>query len=168
MKRTMILITGPIGVGKSTFVKALYNKIQINDFELVSTDLYYYLYFRNLSESDNLNYKRAKEYCDYKMNKIMRKGDNILWETVVAKKDKIDILTKFKNNGYTIITIMLSLQDLNILNNRVLKRHFEGWYDIPETKIESRLDSVKKFYMSLKELSSVYIDVDASNLKESR
>lgn len=168
MKRTMILITGPIGVGKSTFVKALYNKIQINDFELVSTDLYYYLYFKNLSKSDNLNYKRAKEYCNYKMNKIMRKGDNILWETVVAKKDKIDILTKFKHNGYTIITIMLSLQDLNILKKRVLKRHFEGWYDIPETKIESRLDSVKKFYMPLKELSNVYIDVDASNLKVSR
>lgn len=164
MKRTMILITGPIGVGKSTFVKTLYKEIRLSDFELVSTDLYYYLYFRNYSKSDNLNYQRAKEYCNYKLDKIFRKGDNFLWETVVAKEDKISILTKFRNNGYTIITIMLSLQNLNILQNRISKRHNEGWYDVPETKIKSRLEAIEHFYISLKELSNVYIDVDASDL----
>ena len=75
MKKTMIVITGPIGVGKSTFVKALYKEIQMIDFELVSTDLYYYLYFRDCSELDTLNYQRAKEYCNYKLDKIMRKGE---------------------------------------------------------------------------------------------
>ena len=69
-QKIIIVVTGPIGVGKSTFIKALYSQIRFLDFELVSADLYYYLYFMNSSDAEETNYKKAKQYCNYKLDKI--------------------------------------------------------------------------------------------------
>ncbi len=165
-KKIMILVTGPIGVGKSTLIKALYNQMKLLGFEFVSADLYYYLYFMNSSDSENLNYKKAKQYCKYKMDKIRHNQASLLWETVVAKESKIDILINFKQEGYSIYTIMLNLQDSDVLSKRVLRRHLEGWYNIPDVKIKSRMKEVINYSIKLREISDIYIDINSSILSK--
>lgn len=59
---------------------------------------------------------------------------------------------------------MLSLQDLDILSKRILKRHLEGWYDIPDAKIKSRMEEVVNYSIKLREISDIYIDINSSIL----
>ena len=61
---------------------------------------------------------------------------------------------------------MLSLQDLDVLSKRILKRHLEGWYDIPDTKIKSRMEEVVNYSIKLREISDIYIDINSSILSK--
>lgn len=88
----MIYITGPIGVGKTTFLKELLSIKDFTNFELINTDLYYYMYFLNDKGSVRYNYEKAKEYCKYKLNKAIYNNKSFIWEDVFTKKEKIEVL----------------------------------------------------------------------------
>ena len=163
MNKTLVLVTGPIGVGKSTFVQMMLHDFPFDSMEFISTDLYFNMYFQRNNHLEAENYAKAKEYCWYKLNKAITYGQSFIWETVVAKKDKINFLTKCYQNGYRIITIFIRVDNPSILLERVLKRHQQGWYNIPQNKIESRYFMVMENMQALIQLSEEFIAVDASN-----
>lgn len=163
MDKLLILVTGPIGAGKSTFSEILVRHYPFKKMEYISTDLYYGVYFRENYHSEADNYAMAKKYCWYKLNKAVSMGRSFIWETVVAKKDKIDFLKKCCDLGYRIVVVFISVNSLPLLTARVAKRHEQGWYDVPLSKIEDRFLMVKKNIATLEQLSDEFIMINASD-----
>ncbi len=163
MKKTLILVTGPIGAGKSTFIEMMLHDFPFDTIEYISADLYLEMYFQRKKHLESENYTMAKEYCWYKLNKAISEERSFIWETVVAKEDKINFLKKCSNLGYRIITIFISVNDPKLLLDRVLKRHVQGWYNIPQNKIESRFSMVIENLETLLQLSDEFIAIDSSN-----
>lgn len=164
MDKTIILVTGPIGAGKSTFIEIMMkNNHFFTEFEFISTDLYFGLYFHEKNGNDSEDYAKAKKYCWYKLNKSVSLGNSFIWETVVAKEDKIDFLKKCSNSGYNIICLFISVNNISLLTSRITERSHQGWYNIPQSKIENRLEMVMKNMKTLIHLSNEFIVIDASN-----
>lgn len=163
MGKEMILITGPIGAGKSVLSEMVLNSLESSEIEYISTDAYYGLYFRNNNNTDSENYSRAKAYCKYKLNKALTVGKSFMWETVVAKPDKLEFINKCKQNGYKIITLFVGAKDRSIFYNRVGERYKQGWFDVPISKQESRYAMVMDSLPKLIQLSDKLISIDSSD-----
>ena len=163
MNKTLILVTGPIGVGKSTFAEIMLRNFPFVEMEYISADLYFGVYFRNDDRYDAENYIKAKKYCRYKLDKAISSGKNFIWETVVAKEDKIAFLRKCRRYGYKIISIFISVGSPQLLIERIEERHRQGWYNIPRNKIESRFSMVMENMQTLIQLSDEFIAIDASD-----
>jgi len=160
--KTIILVTGHIGVGKSSFAEKLMKKYPFNNFEYINTDLYYHMYFKNLKQPEVKAYAAAKEYCVYKLEKAISKDDSFLWETVAAKEEKHEFLKKCRSKGYNLITVFLDLKNIEELNRRIKKRYKEGCYSVPEWKIEDRYWKLKDQEPYLIQLSDVFMEVEAN------
>lgn len=163
MKKTLILITGPICAGKSTLAKLVLNNLAINKMEYISTDLYFKTYFRSNEGEDSNNYDKAKKYCQYKLNKAIFLQNSFCWETVIAKKDKLETLEKCKKMGYKILTLFICVDDFEEIKRRNLKRYNEGWYSVPDIKLKSRYTTMMDNLKQLIQLSDEFIAIDSTD-----
>lgn len=161
--KTLYYITGPIGVGKSTLANAFITLCNLRSLEFISTDLYYYLLFMRDKSSTEENYKNAKEYCTYKLEKAIASDKSFVWESVLAKKEKIDFLQQCIDKDYSIVSIFVGLDGYPDLLKRVKKRHSEGWYDIPIQKVIDRYNVTMEKIQILYNLSTEFVAVDAAN-----
>ena len=129
------------------------------NYELISTDLYYHLYFNDNCGNESENYKKAKQYCNYKINKVINSGVDFIWETVMTKEEKIDVMRRIKNEGYHIITVILMPASPSSLERRSNKRFCEGWYGVPKNKIEDRYLRLKENIPIIESLSDRCIKI---------
>lgn len=163
MEKMLILVTGPIGAGKTVFVNALLNNLNNKNIEYINTDIYYFLYFKNKTGQLPDDYRMAKKYCKYKLNKARFDGRDVIWETVTAKEDKFLELQYFKNSGYRIVVFFVTNDDIGKLAIQVAKRVHEGCYDIPINKIISRHKMLQENYKLLYDISDIVVDLKLNN-----
>ncbi len=160
MNKYVLLVTGPIGAGKTQLCHYILNKTHI---EYVSADYYYHRYFNQKGFMEQVAYSKAKQYFQYKILKMQREEKCFVLETVVAKKDKLEMLLGLKRKGYSIVCIFLSVSNTNLLISRAKERAKEGWYSIPDAKIVDRYKLTIDNLSALKALSDIFIEIDTTN-----
>ena len=165
INRSLIYITGPIGIGKTTLLFSLLKSWPVlENIEVVSTDLYYYLFFYKEDLPVEVCYNRAKIYCLQKLDKLITLGKPFVWETVFAKQDKFDILSRCQKAGYKITGIYLGTNNNDLLLPRSENRVNEGWYAVPNSKIQDRYMKCLHGIRKLCDLSNSFIALDLENL----
>lgn len=157
--KVLIYITGPIGAGKSTFTSLLLPYIKNSISEYINADIYYHKVFNSI-ENPQIRRECAKTLCKYKLNKSIHENKSIIWEDVICKESKIDILRSYYKNGYYIIGIFLSMDSKNELVHRSKKRSEEGWYKVPEEKIKKKYDQLVKCFNGLRLYSDEFYGID--------
>lgn len=158
----LFFISGPIGVGKSTCTAALLNKYSATGIDFISSDLYYYLYFKNINDLEKNNYKKAKVLRDYKINKAITQRKSFIWESVLDDQ-KISMIESFSKQDYQIFGIFIGTDNLNSLVNRVKHRASEDWYNIPEEKIKDRYAMMMSGLRRLYFISQIFIGIDSND-----
>lgn len=161
----MIYITGPIGVGKTTFSRGLLSIKDFTNFEFINTDLYYYMYFLNDKGAMRYNYEKAKEYCKYKLNKVIYNDKSFIWEDVLTKKEKIEVLRNCVKRNYKISGYFIGIDDYKMLFKRVNLRGIDGWYDVPNDKVISRYNEIMNNFKLLCQLSMDFFAFDSKEQK---
>lgn len=162
-KKVIYLITGPIGAGKSTYAKCLIDYCNLSSLEYICADLYYSLYFKNTSKDDNTAYAKAKKFCSYKLNKAISSGRSFIWETVIAKETKIEILKSIIAQGYILKCAYIGMSNHITAIERVAKRHAQGWYTVPDTKVIDRYQKTTDNLAELIRLSDTMVVIDSTS-----
>lgn len=148
-EKVLYLVSGPIGAGKSTYAKSLINYFGLSSLEYISADIYFLLYFKDSSSSEGEAYSKAKQYSYYKLDKAISQGRSFIWETVVAKDKKLNLIESILEQGYILKCLYVGMRDYDISINRVFQRHELGWYTVPEQKT---IDRHQKSISHLKKL----------------
>ncbi|MCI8508463.1 MAG: hypothetical protein HFJ06_07895 [Lachnospiraceae bacterium] len=159
--KELVFITGPIGVGKSTFLRSLLLSQNLDNHEFINTDLYYYMYFQDNQEFLKYNYKKAKEYCIYKLKKVIDNADSFVWEDVFTKNEKIEILKQCRRKNYKVSGYFIGINSYITLLKRVNLRSFNGWYDVPKEKVISRYNAIMHNFNLLSQLSTDFFAFDS-------
>ncbi len=112
------------------------------------------MYFQNVKETVEHNYKRAKEYCNYKLKKVIGNNESFVWEDVFTKNEKIDLLKKCSRKNYKVIGYFIGTDSYISLLERVNLRSIDGWYDVPREKVISRYNAILRNFELLCQLST--------------
>ena len=154
--KNIIIIAGAIGTGKTTILKRLVDSLSLDDYELISTDLYLSEFFLNNSNSIEVLYAKASCFSKYKMNKALIASKNIIWETVVAKDTKIETIKRFKALNYSITCFFVTVDRIEICIDRVRERNKCMPYSVDIEKV------INRYYKSLEYLD--YLEELVDNL----
>lgn len=162
-EKILYLITGPIGAGKSTYAKCLIEYFGLSSLEYISADIYYLQYFKGYSPTEGDAYANAKKYGYYKLNKAVSQGRSFLWETVVAKEKKMELIQSILDRGYHLKCFYIGMDGFNIPIARVAQRYEQGWYTVPESKIIDRYQKSMNYLYQLMQLAESMIIIDSSS-----
>ena len=154
-KKKLILFTGPIASGKTTFVRNFIDFFKIENLPLVSLDIYRALYYDKYGRTDegyfeSLAYQKSQKDLYIDLKKCLEAGESLLWETLFTKKIKYDYLTEFKNNGFDIIIFFIGTEDPIVNVEREKLRSNQEEFFLGEDFL---YDRYLKCMHSLKEIS---------------
>lgn len=161
-EKILYLVTGPIGAGKSTYARCLVSYFGLLSLEYICADIYYLLYFKDLSLAEEKAYAKAKQYCNYKLNRAASQERSFIWETVVAKENKLELLDSFLSQGYILKCLYVGMGDNNISLARVAQRHTQGWYTVPQSKTISRHKESMNYLAELIQMAHSMIIIDST------
>ena len=162
-EKTLLLITGPIGAGKTLFTTYLLDNGFFKGFEYVNADIYMKLFFQNSVIDEDIQYKKGKEFSYYKINKLVDLGRNFIWETLVVKEDKVNFIKLIKKRGYKIITFFIGVDGYTEELLRVKRRFDQGWYNVPSEKVINRYNYSLIYLKSVMSVSDYIFLIDNTN-----
>lgn len=148
MKRVFV-ITGPIGAGKSTITPTINKRFDLDTIEHVNRDALMINKYSYLNDDYIKRNELAKQDAVKRLEECINEGKDLVWETVIAKQNRIDLLRRFKDAQYYITVFFVSVSDADVCIKRVNERQKAMGYEIPEEKV------IKKYrdsYVFLKEV----------------
>ena len=158
-KKTIYIFAGPNGSGKSTLIANFYASGMFNNVKYINADIIAKTIFQDVKDEKERNQK-ALFYAMNKMDENVETGDSVVYETVLSHPSKIDIIKKYKDKGYEIVSIFVSPNNPEINIKRVSKRAKEGGHDVPKEKIVERFYRSHKLKQELIKLSDNFYDID--------
>ncbi len=81
---------------------------------------------------------KAANKASFLREECLKKGEGILFETVLSASDKIDYIIRAKEKGYFIRLFFVGTDHPSINASRIALRVMEGGHDVPISKIISR------------------------------
>lgn len=159
MSRPFVLLTGPIGAGKTTLAPLVLDWFR-GELEYISTDLYYWvMYGSNFDDLDS-KYGVAKEMARQRLEVAIRTNIPILWETVVASSWKLEMVDHAIAEGYQIMTVFLRGEGALECERRSDQRSQMGWYSIRPQKVAQRFSDVRRLRGQLRSMSHRWIELE--------
>jgi|GEM_PF-2456615 len=136
--KTLYIVGGVNGGGKSTFIKKFFTPQGIN---IIDVDSMAYQIGGDYSNSSNiLASKKALE--------MLRDGpaaeQPLVWETVLSSSNCTRIINNFYRAGYQIDLTYIFLEDMATHLDRIEKRVSNGGHDIPKANVTKRFDNRKQ------------------------
>ncbi len=140
--KCVILVNGPIAGGKSVIIANLIKIYGLSGREYINSE---YFYFNDFGDCNSLEdgYKMGKRKGLERIYYNLERGNSFIYEFVLAKKEKYELIQKFKELNYTIIGLLISTNK-EISHNRALSRECDGFYKIDKNKIDDRYTKVLK------------------------
>jgi predicted ABC-type ATPase len=133
MKR-IIVIAGPNGAGKTTFAREfLPHEANCPDF--INADLIAAGLSPFRPESVAL---RAGRLMLEEINDKVRQGKSFAFETTLSGRTYMRLLRNYRNQGYHILLVFLSLPSAEMAVARVGARVAQGGHNVPEADIRRR------------------------------
>ena len=136
-QRRIIIVAGPNGAGKTTFAREyLLKEAHCPDF--VNVDLI----AAGLSPFDpNRAAIRAGRIMISEIQRRVRKGESFAFETTLSGLVYARLVPEWRNAGYRVRLIFLSLPNPEIAIARVAARVAQGGHDVASTVVRRRFES---------------------------
>ena len=140
MKQLWLLVGGN-GAGKSTFYRLVLEPLGL---PFVNADRLAKLVYPAAAEEHS---DEAAMLAEQQRNTLLLSGASFCFETVFSHPSKIDFTARAKALGYTVIMVLIHLEQAELNAARVAQRVQEGGHNVPTEKILQRiprmLDQVK-------------------------
>lgn len=162
--KTVYLIIGAIGSGKSVISDFLLSIPQLEGLEYIGFDIYKKLFFDFSIENDKRGYRCADELFFYRLEQLCKLNSDFVFELCPTNGNKIEkikyLISKYE---YNIITIYVGIDDVTINIRRCKQRETEGYDYVHERKIKRRFLEAQKGLFEFLYISKVIYFVDNSN-----
>lgn len=130
----LYVIVGPNGSGKSSIITG--TGLDSVCRSIINPDNYAR---RLTSIPDEMErYRIALDECGRIRTMLMESGADFGMETVGSGDDKLDFISRAKDQGYTVNLLFVTTGNPDINVSRVMYRAMSGGHDVPEDKIRSR------------------------------
>jgi predicted ABC-type ATPase len=140
MKQLWLLVGGD-GAGKSTFYQLVLEPLGL---PFVNADRLAKLVYPAAAEEHSYE---AAMLAEQQRNTLLLSGASFCFETVFSHPSKIDFTARAKGLGYTVIMVLIHLEQAELNAARVAQRVQEGGHNVPTEKLLKRiprlLDQVK-------------------------
>lgn len=140
MKQLWLLVGGN-GAGKSTFYRLVLEPLGL---PFVNADRLAKLVYPAAAEEHSYE---AAMLAEQQRNTLLLSGASFCFETVFSHPSKIDFTARAKALGYTVIMVLIHLEQGELNAARVAQRVQEGGHNVPTEKLLKRiprlLDQVK-------------------------
>jgi predicted ABC-type ATPase len=140
MKQLWLLVGGN-GAGKSTFYRLVLEPLGL---PFVNADRLAKLVYPAAAEEHSYE---AALLAEQQRNTLLLSGASFCFETVYSHPSKIDFTARAKALGYTVIMVLIHLEQAELNAARVAQRVQEGGHNVPIEKLLRRiprlLDQVK-------------------------
>lgn len=137
VSKTIYIVTGPIGAGKSVISENLIRVFELENLDFVSPDIFYKVLFGDIPEIE-IKYEMGKQSAENRKNKLIDNNKSFIWETVISKEEKFNFINKCKQHDYKIVGFFVGTESPSICINRVNKRHLEGEHPVSQEKVIAR------------------------------
>lgn len=131
-EKQLIIISGPNGVGKTTFAKPYV--LELNYEFLNADEIVKELEIRG--ESNSL--VKAGRIFFSRLKKFLEEGRSFVVETTLSGTYINKVAAKAQSNGYTVSIIYIFLDNADLCVKRVSMRVFKGGHDVPVEAIKRR------------------------------
>jgi predicted ABC-type ATPase len=153
---TVYLIAGPNGAGKTTFATVFLPHF-VHCREFLNADLIAAGLSPFAPETQSI---RAGRLLLTRIHELAEARQTFAFETTLAGRGYVRILTRLKRDGYRIILFFLWLPKAEVALKRVANRVRQGGHHIPEPTIRRRYDSglsnLFKLYIPLLNTWQIY------------
>ena len=140
MKQLWLLVGGN-GAGKSTFYRLVLGPLGL---PFVNADRLAKLVYPAAAEEHSYE---AAMLAEQQRNHLLLSGASFCFETVFSHPSKIDFTARAKALGYTVIMVLIHLEQAELNAARVAQRVQDGGHNVPTEKLLKRiprlLDQVK-------------------------
>jgi len=140
MKQLWLLVGGK-GAGKSTFYRLVLEPLGL---PFVNADRLAKLVYPEAPEAHSYE---AALLAEQQRNTLLLNGASFCFETVFSHPSKIDFTARAKALGYTVMMVLIHLEQAKLNAARVAQRVQEGGHNVPTEKllkgIPRMLDQVK-------------------------
>ena len=148
-QRRIIILAGPNGAGKTTFAREYLLK-EANCPDFINVDLI----AAGLSPFDPTRAAiRAGRIMLSEIERRIRKGESFAFETTLSGQGYARLIPRWRNDGYRVRLIFLSLADPQIAIARVAARVAQGGHhvasDVVRRRFNSGLRNFEKTYVNL-------------------
>lgn len=132
------LLAGPNGAGKSTLFRAAVAEGLIPaEAEFVNADLYEAAHLQHIG-NPQLRSEQAREWADQRRAALLEAGQSFVSETVFSHESKLGLIEHAKRCGFTVVLLVVCLDDPKRLLARVHQRVQEGGHAVPSERILAR------------------------------
>ncbi|MCW5672701.1 MAG: zeta toxin family protein [Hydrogenophaga sp.] len=132
------LLAGPNGAGKSTLYRAaLASGLIPPEAEFVNADLHEAAHLQHIAQPAKRS-QMARQWADQQRAACLAAGDSFVSETVFSHPSKLDLLAAAKAAGFSVVLLVVCVDDPRQLLARVQQREHEGGHSVPPDRILAR------------------------------
>ncbi|MDR1416907.1 MAG: zeta toxin family protein [Prevotellaceae bacterium] len=136
MKPKLLIVAGPNGSGKTSVTSKILRHEWVEGCVYINPDNIARDLYGDWNSPEAV--MKAVRYAEERREACLRNGEDLLFETVLSAKDKLDFIAKAKDLGYFIRLFFVGTNHPIINVQRIAKRVVEGGHDVPVSKIMSR------------------------------
>ncbi len=138
MSRVFYLLAGPNGAGKSSLYKAACAEGLIpSDAEFVNADLHERDHLQHVADLQERS-EAARHWADSRREALLQSGASFVSETVFSHPSKLSLIEQAQELGYSVVLLVVCVDDPQMLLARVRQRVSEGGHDVPAQRILDR------------------------------
>jgi len=137
--KTIYLILGSIGSGKSVVSDYISSDTTFANIEYVGSDIYKKRYFDRDVKIDKKGYRCADELAFYRIEQICQSEKDFLFEFCPTDLNKVETIKRIlRKHDYKIVAFFIGTENKEINVERCKKRENDGADNVSEEKIKSR------------------------------
>ena len=157
--KNIVIIAGPNGAGKTTFARIflapMKDSIRFINADLIAAGLSPF--------APELMAIRAGKIMLQEVQACFQRGESFAIETTLSGKGYLKHIKRWREAGYQVSLIFLSLNDVNISIERVAKRVAQCGHNIPTPVIKRRFKSgLESFHSHYKQTVNQWLLYDNS------
>lgn len=160
LDKTVFLFSGSIAAGKSTVAYSFIKYFDLNNLPYVSSDYFYKAFFS--SNNFEIDYNKSRKYTLRLLHELYEYGNSFIWETVFSKDEKKIFLQELKNDGYSIVTFYISIDDYKTAISRSKDRALGDYHNVNSDFIIDRYNKTINSIEFLRNISDVFVVLDNS------
>ncbi len=132
------LLAGPNGAGKSTLYRsAVAQGLIPANAEFVNADLHEAAHLQHVADAAERS-RQARQWADARRTQCFAEGRSFASETVFSHTSKLDLMAAARRAGFSVVLLVVCVEDPQQLLERVNQRVEEGGHPVPPERILAR------------------------------
>ncbi len=132
------LLAGPNGAGKSTLYRsAVAQGLIPAGAEFVNADLHEVGHLQHVADAAERSHQ-ARQWADARRVQCLAEGRSFASETVFSHTSKLDLMAAARRAGFSVVLLVVCVDDPQQLLGRVKQRVEEGGHPVPPERILAR------------------------------